>query len=254
MRQNLILSIFIILPLFALLFQNCSQIKSIIPSEKSTLSIRKGSHGNAPAPDMSQSATCQPGSKLALWADQNKDGQKDELLGYIVAYRGQESAAKNYNLYKNSAYPKIGPKPKTLASHIYFYDGPEGLSFNFFHNVDNDNPVDNKIYWDIFIKNNNFADQLLLSDDPDEVKTESRSANSTYYKAYVHYKKNTDGGVIGPFTTKNVEIKVTTAQGKGNMSDSIFYSANGDIYSLGNKKQLDSFIITYDSVETCAKK
>ncbi len=251
MKKFIIIAVFIIFPFFTVIFQNCTSTEFSTGSSASTGESRFGESGAAPPPNVAQSETCTKGDKLALWSDKNHDGKKDFLLGYIVSYKGSETAANNYNYYSASAHPKIGPQPKPFASHVFFYNGPEGLSLNFFHNIDDGGSADNSVFWDIYVKDNNFSDQLLLSDDPGEVKTHSRSANSTYYKAYVRYWKNTDGAVIGPLTNKSFEIKVNVVGGNGDLKNSAFYSANGDIYSLSNQHGLESFIITYDSVEDC---
>ena len=72
-----------------------------------------------------------------VWQDTDFNGVKDTYLGSIYWYTGPHTDTANFNYYSASAHPLIGPNPEAYKSKMFFYAGSNGVSFNFFHNIDN---------------------------------------------------------------------------------------------------------------------
>lgn len=204
----------------------------------------------------SDEPSCFAAAHLGVWLDKNDDGKTDgeTYLGRIYAYKGQKSHRKNYDYYSYSAHPIIGPTPIGFESHIFFYEHPDGFSFNFYHNQDEGGSKDNSVKWLISTANNERKDRVILSDDKGELKELSSLKNHSnkYYLGKWRYWSNTDGGVIGPFRGSEFEIKVKVSN-TGDLKTATFYSADGNNYSLMSEdgKSLSSFIIKYEGRETC---
>jgi len=197
--------------------------------------------------------TCVEGQRLGLWLDTDNDEVEDKYQGSFVAYSGSETAKKNYNYYSASAHPIVGPNPSGFKSTVFFYEGSDGIHLFFFHNVDAGGSEYNEVQWKMAVSDNNMEDDVVLSDDNAELKVEERNDNEsiTRYDASFRYWKNTDGGVIGPLVGDDYKIVVRNV-GAGDISDSKFYSADGEDLSLENDNgDLSSFIIKFESYESC---
>ncbi len=205
---------------------------------------------------------CVAGKRLALWLDEDNDKVEDTKQGTFISYSGDLSAAKNYNYFSASAHPEIGPEPSGFKSTVYFYEGSDGLTMFFFHNVDNGGSAENKVHWSIEVEGNNLKDTVLVSDDPKhnregfekdrtELKLIETVDDKNIYDADFLYFKNTDGGVIGPLEGENFKIYVKNL-GAGDIEDSKFYSLDGNDLNLASKNgKVNSFIIKYESFEDC---
>jgi len=131
-----------------------------------------------------------------VWQDTNDDGVKDVLLGTVMSYSGGLSAYDNYNYFFESAHPVNGPTPEIFKSKMYLYEGSDGLSFGFFHNIDEGgNNYWNHVKWEIDFTN--MTSDLGFVDDIPENRGEIgvvKTAN--HYDCGWAYILNTDGGVI----------------------------------------------------------
>lgn len=235
-----ILSVFVVLTCLTVPFQNCGEKEAVFSSiQVQDLGTKGG--GN-----------CVQGQRLGVWLDNNDDGNKDIYLGSFVSYEGTETAAENYNYYSASAHPKIGPTPIDNKAHVFFYDGSDGLSLNFYSNIDAGGSDDDVFDLDAIISGNNLADSVLLSDDGNELKLKSTSGDSKLYEGRFHYWNNTDGGVIGPLVTETFNIQVKVLKDGADISEATFYSSNGQSMSLSTSSAaFSSFIVGYHSYEDC---
>lgn len=189
--------------------------------------------------------------KMALWLDINNNGKidkKDVKKGYIRAFNGPLSSIQNYNWYSWSAHPVHGPKAKGFESHVWLYEGSDGLTFNFFHNVDAGGSKNNRAFWHIKTTGNQLRDNVILSDDPGEVRAihKNKHKGQTFYHAKHQYWKNTDGAVLGPFLGEDFQITVKVVR-SGDLIEANFYSENGEIISLKKEEKIRSFIINFES-------
>lgn len=203
---------------------------------------------------------CTEGTVLGIWLDPSGDGnvEGDPFLGEIEAYTGAKTAAANYGYVSASAHPVVGPSPIKLASHVFFYEGTDGLALTLFHNIENENEGGNAVQWDIETTGNNGADKVLLTDDPassgDELKKKSGStAELGKYAGRWAYSNNTDGGVIGPFSGEDFRIKVKILL-IGNVNNAAFYSADGSHFTLKDENDdISSFVIGFKSRKLCTQ-
>jgi hypothetical protein len=132
-----------------------------------------------------------------VWQDTDNDGAKDALLGTIHSYSGGIGSVANYNYYSVSAHPTNGPAPEAYKSKMYMYEGSDGLSFGFFHNVDaGGNVYWNHVKWEIDF--NNMTSSLGFVDDatPENQSEIGIVKTGSHYDAGWAYTLNTDGGVI----------------------------------------------------------
>lgn len=208
---------------------------------------------------------CENERRLAIFLDNNKNGLIDEgeKLGEVSAFVGNISTADNYNYYSASAHPVHGPTPSGYQGNVFFYNGLDGLSLNFFFNVDGGGSSDNQVKWDISTSGNSFGDSILVADDPgsDELTEIGILGEWKNYQGDWHYWYNTDGGAIGPFIGQDFEIKVVMRD-KGDVQDIKFYSVfstengtiNDDIEIITSNMgpdAPDTFFIRYADSEIC---
>lgn len=202
---------------------------------------------------------CGSGTVLGIWLDPNGDGDivGDPFLGEIEAFTGEKTAAENYGYQSASAHPVIGPQPIKLASHVFFYEGPDGLNLTLFHNIEDQNEGGNKVQWDIRTTGNPEGDAVKLVDDKskdrgDELrKLKESTTDEGKYAGRWEYNNNTDGGVIGPFAGELFWIKVKILS-IGNVNDAAFYSADGTHFTLKDQQQnISSFVIGFKKRGTC---
>ncbi len=169
-----------------------------------------------------------------IWQDVSGDGVKDTYLGTVEAYTGTESAADNYNFFSASAHPINGPTPEAYKSKMYMYDGPDGLSFGFFHNIDaGGNNYWNHVDWDISLMN--MSSSFGLSDDGGLTQSEFSQVDPNTYSGRWAYRINTDGGVIKDLTPTDTywEIMIDPLA-FGDVQDWSMYSADGSVINLWN--------------------
>ncbi len=194
---------------------------------------------------------CQEGTRLGVWLDDDNDGVEDSFKGSFVAYQGDISAVDNYNYFSFSAHPIFGPKPKGFQSTVFFYQGNEGLTLFFFHNIDEGGSEENRVRWDITTSDNDFKDKVIFSDDKRELTLEAKTSKEQLYHGRFKYWENTDGGVIGPFVGEDFRIHIENV-GDGDIKQAQFYSSDTTTMDLlDSKKDLNSFIIKYHSYEDC---
>jgi len=115
--------------------------------------------------------------------------------GTIEAYSGVDSAVANYDYFSHSGHPTEGPNLKFNRGEIFFYDGPEGTTFNVLFNKEKNNQADPNtsglVSWNIAALS--FGDpSVLLSDDKKELKEDG----SDFFKGRWEWNNNTDGGII----------------------------------------------------------
>ncbi|MEE2959587.1 MAG: hypothetical protein VYA34_02500, partial [Myxococcota bacterium] len=189
---------------------------------------------------------------LGIWL--TPDGVTELLdehyLGEITSYIGEESSDNNYNYYSSSAHPEIGPEPIGFETNVFFYEGADGLSFNFFSNLDAGGSTNSKVNWDIQTFGNANADKVILSDDPGELKRTVQNNTGHKYQARFHYWNNTDGGIIGPFNGTDYQIWINVLD-SGDNTNAAFYSAHGTSFVLMSETLGTSFAIAFKSNRAC---
>jgi hypothetical protein len=152
-----------------------------------------------------QVAECRMVRKLGVWHDpENKrKAWKARYLGDIEPYSGALSAVDNYDYRSVSVHPQVGPTPKQGVFNAAFYEGADGLSLMFYSNADN--APDNgwrELQFDLSVRGNRQRDNVLLSDDKDELALVDNGRSYQFYEARFRYKNNSDGGVVGPLLGK----------------------------------------------------
>ena len=74
------------------------------------------------------------------------------------------------------------------------------MALNFYSGVDDGGSADNQVNMDITTTGNSKNDQVILSDDGNELHRDNTDITGGWkYVDRFHYWSNTDGGVIGPF-------------------------------------------------------
>jgi hypothetical protein len=200
--------------------------------------------------------SCVRRNVLGIFKDINNNDypEDNEYLGEVISYRGTASATTNYNYFSASAHPLVGPMPEGLAEHIFFYEGPDGLTLNFYFNKDQGGSPSNSVKWEIITFGNNKNDRVLLSDDLGELILRSENENSRVYDGMYSYWSNSDGGVLGPFIGKSYKIVVHNLIA-GDNEHVVFYSANGQALNLMQNTEggpiPSSFVIQHKSVLEC---
>jgi len=213
---------------------------------------------------------CQKGKVLTIMIDKDGDGLGDTEPVEIISYKGQYNNADNYNYYSWSAHPHIGPNPDGYKSHAFLYEGPDGLSFQFYFNKDkiageNYNGSPNSVVnLDILTEGNNYDDAVILADDKNELKYRGEVSGQNLYEGRFHYWYNTDGGVIGPFNGEDYKIIVKPIESyelykvngvnerRDAFNGATFYSADGTVVQLDDQDgNFHSYIIQFKEDMTC---
>ncbi|MCB0356615.1 MAG: hypothetical protein KDD40_06390 [Bdellovibrionales bacterium] len=252
-----------------LLFQNCEEVEfspatpqnlnSTLDSNDNTTNVADNfTNDQEESENTNESNTppspqvCEEGKHFGVWLDSNDDGsiEGEKFLGSIVPFKGTRTAVENYNYFSASAHPLIGPEPGSFNSHVFFYEGTDGLSLNFIFNVDNGGSKNNKVNWDIEVIGNNKADKVLISDDHGELNEVETTPDGKIYESRFEYWENTDGGAIGPFIGDNFFIKVK-ALSTGDIEIATFHSENSSNFSLNDKEHVSSFIIGFLEYKKC---
>ena len=117
--------------------------------------------------------------------------QDGSYLGAIDSYSGSGSSNENWNI--NQA-PDIGPGQADNEGHMFFYEGSDGLSFNFlFNNGDNDDE-NGSARWDITVASSIDNPYVTVQDDSNEFYEDS-STDNLFYGAWT-WSWGADGGAI----------------------------------------------------------
>ena len=260
--QLSVLVVVLISGLTLALFQNCAKDNVAFNNDGELYSVAGATDGNdndvddEPVTENEDPAVdppiCVQGKKLGVWLDPDSDGNVNDQdhLGSFVAYSGAESMVDNYDYYSASAHPVHGPTPLGFNLNVYFYEGSDGLGMNFFSNIDEGGSDDNIVNLDLVTSGNDKKDSVLLSDDRGEMYLDSEKSDRLEYEGRFHYWKNTDGAVIGPFAGEGYKVQVKMLQ-SGDITGARFYSANGESFSLTNSDGVSSFVIAFESYETC---
>lgn len=225
-----VIALFLCSTILIFSFQNCSQTQF----SKSTDII-----------DGSLSIPCQQNKKLSVYSVINGE---ENYVGDVIVYTGELTALENYNYYSASTHPIYGPQPTAKQFVTYFYENSEGIYLNFYSNKDNSTET---ARFDINIQTtgNNNKDDIVFFDDPLYITQSGNSykdnlvktmdGNMQNYIGTFAYKKNTDGGVIGPFSGETFEIAVSISEKLLNQNiiyqidGAKFYSSDGSSFILG---------------------
>lgn len=128
----------------------------------------------------------------------------------ILPYKGEIDSITNYSYTSASTHPINGPIPREYEMHIFLYEGSDGLSLNFYQHADNSGGKKLYTKWRIRTSQNNLADEVIFSDDKGELREVMRNPElqTKEYRARFRYGKNTDGGIIGPFTGLAFKVEI----------------------------------------------
>lgn len=170
-----------------------------------------------------------------VWQDTDGDNIKDLFLGSVTAYTGSESAYANMNYFSASVHPINGPAAEARRSKMFLYDGSDGLSFGFFHNVDNGGNVGywNRVKWDIQFTGMNSI--FGMADDGDLNQSEFKQLSAFSYSGIWNYINNTDGGMIKELTPASAYWQIAINPSEfGDIRDWGIYSGDGTSINLWN--------------------
>jgi hypothetical protein len=169
--------------------------------------------------DLTVTGTCVSGNVMSIWSgDQRTSIDSSKSLGNITAYTDnsttRKNAFENFNYSPSSADIIFGPTAVEGKGSVFFYhqyDNTTHLYFNYFFGVrGSGDPAWNDPKVDIFTSNNTSSDGIIDDDDDGETTRYTSSdqcgQSSTCYKGRYHYKGNTDGAVLGPFTGPDFKI------------------------------------------------
>ena len=177
--------------------------------------------------DLTVTGTCTSGIVLGIWSgDQRTSTDTTKYKGNISAYTDNSTTRKNafdnFNWSNSSADIIFGPTAVEGKGSVFFYhqydnytyekyDNTTHLYFYYFFGVRGSGDSEwNDPYVDIFTSNNTSSDGIIDSDEDDETTRYTSSdqcgQSSTCYKGRYHYKGNTDGAVLGPFTGPDFKI------------------------------------------------
>lgn len=120
--------------------------------------------------------------------------QAGKLKGSIEAFSGANSAIDNYDFFSHSAHPAEGPNLRLNRGAVFFYDGPEGTTFNVIFNKEREpgEPVTTGLVsWNILVASLSDASVILSDDKPELTET-----NPNIFKGRWEWRNNTDGGIL----------------------------------------------------------
>jgi len=169
-----------------------------------------------------------------VWHDTDGDGVKDNWLGRIEAYTGGLSSTANFNYFSASAHPINGPTPEAYKSKMYLYDGSDGFSFGFFHNIDaGGNNYWNHVRWEIDFTNMTSSLGLVDDNTPENHGEIGIIKTGSHYDAGWAYIRNTDGGVINGLTPTDPYWEIIIDPSHfGDIQEWQMYSGSGSSISL----------------------
>ena len=173
-------------------------------------------------------------SKVGAWfIDDNSTPLKDmNFLGEIKSFTGESGGKKNVNYFSYSVHPRVGPSPVSNAMAIFLYKNNDGDYFVFYANKDKGGrSSSNRLKIDINIKGNNNSESVVLSDDPLELRILSRTSEESRYIGRFTYKRNSDGGVIGPLLGDKYKLFVHILRAD-NVNSITLHSADSSGFSI----------------------
>lgn len=140
-------------------------------------------------------------SYLTVW-------QNSQLVNIVIPFSGTETSLVNYGYRNFSAHPKVGPPGQAETLTMFFYQGPDGLSFNLILDTDSGSVHDNRADISLTVRHNNHVDSVLFSDEAGELLAVDADPTTTFYRGRFNYKLTTDGGIIGPLQGPDFQIDV----------------------------------------------
>ena len=158
-----------------------------------------------------------------------------------------------------------GPTPTATTGNVFFYnqyDNTTHLYFFYMFGVKG-NSVSDTIKIDIFADNNASTDIVEVEDDStSEIGKQSSGCGSSaacYKGRHGYNSKNSDGGVIGPFSGTDFKIFVdlggtstidnSSTLTLGNLDSFKYYSKDGTSFALGD---VDNFTVGYNTTLDCS--
>jgi len=222
--------------------------------------------------DLTVTGTCVSGNVLSIWkGDQRSSTDSSKFIKNITAYTDNSSSVKtasqNYGLGGgSSANLTHGPTPTATTGNVFFYnqyDNTTHLYFFYMFGVKG-NSVADTIKIDIFTDNNSSTDAVVVADDnSNEIGKQNSGCGSSaacYKGRHGYNSKNSDGGVIGPFSGSSFRIFVdlggtSTIDGSstltlGNLVSFKYYSKDGSSITLGGV--VDNFTVGYKASLDCS--
>ena len=234
--------------------------------------------------DLTVTGTCTSGNVLAIWTgDQRTSTDSSKFLGNITAYTDNATpncgsnnssdctAENNYEFNQtNSASENLHIGPETSAEDgiMFFYNQYDNTSYTYLFWMFGKggasfSPSPNKVNLDLFVANNQYSDNKVVSDDGGELTRDSQTSSSgiytSSYKARLtYYSGNSDGGVIGPFYGSSYRIFIDRAGDSiinsdnltlGNLNSFVYWSKDNSSFSLGN---VDNFTVGYKTSMDCS--
>jgi len=233
--------------------------------------------------DLTVTGTCTSGNVLAIWTgDQRTSTDSSKFLGNITAYTDSTdncgsnnssdcTAENNYEFNQtNNASENLHIGPATSAEDgiMFFYNQYDNTSYTYLFWMFGKggasfSPSPNVVNLDLFTANNEFSDDVVVSDDGGELTRASQSVSSglytSSYKARLtYYSGNSDGGVIGPFSGSSYRIFIDRAGDSiinsdnltlGNLNSFVYWSKDNSSFSLGD---VDNFTVGYKTSMDCS--
>ena len=91
---------------------------------------------------------CGPKPYITAWSG-------DQLLGLVIPFsKSNESSVENYDYRDYSAHPKLGPQGKEKTLSVYFFQGNDGLTFNFFLDKELGAPFQSNVIMAVTVRKN----------------------------------------------------------------------------------------------------
>ena len=220
---------------------------------------------------------------LAIWTgDQRTSTDSSKFLGNITAYTDESdncgsnnssdcTAENNYEFNQtNSASENLHIGPATSAEDgiMFFYNQYDNTSYTYLFWMFGKggasfSPSPNVVNLDLFVANNQYSDNKVVSDDGGELTRDSQTVSSgiytSSYKArFTYVSPNSDGGVIGPFSGSSYRIFIDRAGDStinsdnltlGNLNSFVYWSKDNSSFSLGS---VDNFTVGYNTSMDCS--
>ena len=233
--------------------------------------------------DLTVTGTCTSGNVLAIWTgDQRSSTDSSKFLGNITGYTDSTdncgsnnssdcTAENNYEFNQtNNASENLHIGPATSAEDgiMFFYNQYDNTSYTYLFWMFGKggasfSPSPNVVNLDLFTANNESSDDVVVSDDANELTRTSQSESSglytSSYKARLtYYSGNSDGGVIGPFSGSSYRIFIDRAGDStinsdnltlGNLNSFVYWSKDNSSFSLGD---VENFTVGYKTSMDCS--
>ena len=221
--------------------------------------------------DLTVTGTCVSGNVMAIWSGDQRSSTDSSMLlvGNVTAYTDNSSSVKtatqNYNYYSASVHLTHGPTPTATTGNVFFYNQYDNTThlYLFYMFGVKGNSVADIIKIDIFTDNNSSTDAVVVADDSSSeigIQNSGCGSSAACYKGRHGYNsRNSDGGVIGPFSGTNYRIFIdlggtSTIDGSstltlGNLDSFKYYSKDGTSFALG---AVDNFTVGYNTTLDCS--